>query len=78
MNTSDRKETAMKTQYVEEAEYKVQVVLTNVISFSPISRPTPLSRQDAIENGLGTMPDEVWTALEAEGWTIETTAERLD
>lgn len=61
---------------IEEAEFIVRAQLTVTIPFSPIERPTPLTRADAIANAMGTVPDSVWEALEGEGWTIEFTAER--
>jgi len=62
---------------IEEAEYRVVITLTNLIGFSPIERATRITQHDAIQNALGTMPDEVWKQLEGEGWTIESSAERL-
>lgn len=62
---------------IEEGAYVVRIMLTNTIRFSPIERSTPLTRADAIANGLGTMRDEFWSELEGEGWAIETSAERL-
>jgi hypothetical protein len=62
---------------IEEAEYKVTVKLTNLITFSPIERSTPLSKFDAIANAEGTVSDEIWKALEDEGWAIEFEAEKI-
>ena len=53
---------------IEEAEYVVTATLRVVIPFSPIERPTPLTKQDAIANAMGTVPDSVWEALEDECW----------
>lgn len=61
---------------IEEAEYTVQAKLTTIIAFSPIERATLLSKSDAIENARCTVSDTLWEALEAEGWSIEFTAER--
>lgn len=61
---------------VEEAEYMVRATLTVCIPFSPIERETPLTRQDAIANAIGTMRDGFWDELESEGWTIEFAAEK--
>jgi hypothetical protein len=63
--------------YVEEAEYEVTIKLTNSIIFSPIERKTPLTKQDAIGNAYGTVPDSVWQALKDEGWTLEADATKL-
>lgn len=61
----------------EEAEYIVRITLTTNIAFSPMERESKITRSDAIENGFGTMPQDVWDALEAEGWNIEADAERV-
>ena len=61
---------------IEQGAFRVSVTLTTVIDFSPIERDKPLSSEDAIGNAQGTVSDEVWKALEDEGWTIEFEAER--
>jgi len=60
---------------VEEAEYTVRITLTVGISFAPMERETPLTRQDAIENAYGSLPDGWIEAAEAEGFSVEAEAE---
>jgi hypothetical protein len=69
----------MTTQpIIEEAEFVVRISLTNVVSFSPAPRDKRITRQDAIANAEGSLPDGWLAAAEAEGWTVEFTAERMD
>jgi hypothetical protein len=61
---------------IEEAEYTVRITLTTSVTFSPIERDGKITRQDAIDNAFGQLPDSVWAAMEDEGWGIEASAER--
>ena len=61
---------------IEEADYRVTATLSVVIKFSPIERETRLSKHDAIANAMGTVPDEVWEALEDACWSVKFAAER--
>lgn len=63
---------------IEEGTFTVRIILTTDIDFSPIERDTPLSSRDAIGNAFGTVSEETWNELEAERWTIEASAERID
>jgi hypothetical protein len=60
---------------IEEAEYIVRITLTGRVGFSPIERDGPITKQDAIDNGLGSFPDDIWELIEGEGWSVEVTAE---
>jgi len=63
---------------IEERSYLVTATLRARIDFAPIERETPITRADAIENAIGTMPDGFWDQLEAEGWSVDFSAESDD
>lgn len=64
-------------KHVEEAEFVVRMTLTTTMVFSPIERDRPLTRQDAIDNAYGSLPEEWFKHIEGEGWSVEFEAERV-
>jgi len=62
---------------IEEKSYRVRVTLTTTMEFSPIERETPITKQDAIANAKGTMPDDWFLAAEDEGWNVKFEAEEV-
>lgn len=68
----------MPQVFIEDAEYVVRITLTTTMRFAPIERERSITKFDAIENALGTMPDGFWDDLEGEGWNIESDAERVE
>lgn len=62
---------------IEDATYLVRMKFTGTIAFAPIERDRPITRQDAIDNAIGTLPDGTLEAFEAEGWDVEFEAEKV-
>ena len=60
---------------IEEKGYIVRATLTTSVEFSPIERPTPITKQDAINNAIGSVHADLWAELESQGWSIEFHAE---
>lgn len=56
----------------EEADYEVTLVLriSTVVRFAPIGRERPITKLDAIDNAIGSIPEAVFAELHGEGFAI--------
>ena len=57
---------------IEEKEYIVSfvVLLTTTVSFAPIDRDKPITIEDAIANGIGSLPYDFVDYLHGEGFGV--------
>ena len=55
---------------IEEAFYTVHVSLYTQVEFSPIERNSKITKDDAIENAKGQLPDGFFEKFEEEGWGV--------
>lgn len=68
---------------IEDKDFDVTLTITlgTNISFAPIERDRPITKADAVDNAIGSIPPEVFRLLEGEGfgiaYPIEGSAEEL-